>query len=99
MVDVCLAPLRRGLDTAGVDSSLGDIFAFFVRWAGEDCVAIGLEGGLGSRAFRLRTVGGEWELVAAKFEAELDEVAAADEGSAASFVAERVTLGDMRFWV
>jgi len=53
-------------------------------------VVIGESSGLGSRAFRLRDREFEFEAGA------LDRVAAADEESAASFVAERVTLEDMR---
>lgn len=53
MVAACLTPPRRGLEADGVDASSLVIFAFFERRAGAACAVVGLESGLGSRAFRL----------------------------------------------
>lgn len=100
MTAVSFAPPRRGLRTAGVEDSSVATFCFFARLAGGACVVTVVLAGLRSGstgALRLRDLGWDWGRAAVGVEAEaLEGVAAANEGFAASFDAERVTLGDMR---
>ena len=79
---------------ACVDVSSAKVFCFFARRIGGACVVDMMLSGLASRTFLLRDLC-DWEGTGVGAEA-FKEVAAADEGSAASFVAERVTLEDMR---
>lgn len=63
MTTGCLATPRPGFGIAGAVTSSAAIFCFFVRRAGEGCIAPGVFFGLGSRsvgAFRLRDLGGSW---------------------------------------
>ena len=91
MVDDCLAPFRRCLDVAGKDTSSFAILGFFEDFVA-DCEISEFEAG-SDAALRLRDRGCE--------EAATEECAGSsapvdDDGSAAIFVADRVTLGDMR---
>ena len=94
MLTACWALRRRGFGSVGVDDASDVTFCFFVRLGGVILFVSTVLLGLGSRsgrALRLRDLGSGRE--AAEVFAGL---AAADEDSAASFVAERVTLEDMR---
>ena len=97
MVTGCWVLRRRDFGSVGVDDASDVTFGFFARLGGVglfvSTVLMGLESRSG-RALRLRDLGSGW--AAAEVFA---GVAAADEDSAASFVAERVTLEDMRNWV
>ena len=97
MSTTCLGPPPRGLVAAGVDVSSADVFCFFACRVDGAWVVDTVLSGLASPTFLLRDLGWECDCGGTEVEAEaFEEVAAADEGSAASFVAERVTLEDMR---
>lgn len=87
-------PRRRDLGSVGVDNVSATSFCFFARLGGVGLLVSAALSGLESRsgrALRLRDLG-RGSAAAEVFVG----VAAAGEDSAASFVAERVTLEDMR---
>ena len=94
MATGCWAPRRRDFGSVGVDDCSATTFCFFARPRGVGLLVSTVLSGLESRsggALRLRDLGNGRAAVEV-----LVGVAAADEDSAASFVAERVTLEDMR---
>ena len=95
ILDACLALLECGFRTRVFDdSSPVIVLGFLARLAVDALGAKAMVSGLGSRsggALRLRDLGSGVPAAEA-----LAAVTAA-EGSAVCFVAERVTLGDMRY--